>query len=247
MSLVIKLNGVKFDNPDLPTLDGDSLIGAGFIDVEPGAIGHWLLGGNETSYKDLTAFKHDLTEPGSKPLFTDRSVKLTIAASLDSGIQFGEGDAATFCVVFKKSGSNMPIGTLQQASTNTVDGVAIFSDSTSVHMNGRSENNILQDSLNNVPNDAYIFVAVSIGNDKTVLYCPQAADPAKGTISVVDAPGANAYAPRNVYLGPSHYGVQFNEVFVAESIIFNRALTQYELEAIYNRSKYRMSKRGVTI
>lgn len=247
MSLVIKLNGVKFDNPDLPTLDGDSLIGAGFIDVEAGAFGHWLLGSSDASYKDLTAFNHDLTEPGSKPLFTENAAKLTIGASLDTGLQFGEGEAATFCVVFKSSGNNMPIGTLQPAGTNAVDGVSIFSDSSAIYFNGRTENKFSQDKLENIPGGSYIFAAISIGNDKTMLYCPSAADPIKGNISVVEAPGANMYAPRNVYLGPAHYGVQFNEVLLSEAIVFNRALTQYELEAIYNRSKYRLSKRGITI
>lgn len=248
MSLVIKLNGVNFNNPNLPTLSGASLVAGNLLDVELGAIGHYLLGAGIHSYSDMTALSNHLSPVNNDPNFTKNSVLVSYANSLNTGIQLDLNSEATLVCVYKNDGTNaMPLGSMKSSSGGT-DGLALFSssDGSSVYFNGRSENSIVQQQLDNVA-QGYVFLAGSVGNDSQVIFCPQANDAINGQEQTLNAVGSNAKADRDIYIGSGHYSSGYGVDEVCEVIIFDKALTAQEIEQVYQRSKYRMAKRGIII
>ncbi len=245
MSLVIKLNGVIFNNPNLPTLTGASLVAGGLVDVERDAIAHYLLGGGTFSYQDMTASANNLVPVNNDPVINASSIETTFADSLNTGITFGAGSAATLVCVYKNNGvSAMPLGSMESSSGDLTKGIALFSsaDGSIAYVNGQTDNAISQIQLTGIP-QGHVFLAASIGGDQQNLYSPQAAG---GDFTSQSAVGANAEAPRSLYVGAGHYSGTFSAE-VCEVIVFDKVLTQAELEQVYSRSKYRMAKRGINI
>ncbi|AFH14511.1 hypothetical protein I904_gp39 [Vibrio phage VvAW1] len=248
MAMVIKLKGVTFNNPNLPTLDGASLSTSG-RSVEGDALAHYLLGGSESSYVNLRATGYNLTPFTGDPTFTSQGVVVDKDSSLDTGILFGAGAEGTICVVFKQENTAgndvMPFGTLQQSQT--VDGFAMFNDVSSqiLFSNGRPTTNLMaQRSLSPI-SPGFIFAALSVGNGKQITYCPNTTGAA---IDEHVSAGANLESGRNLAIGSYHYYTSLGaDCEVAEFIVFDRALTATELAAVYSRSQQRMEQKGIYI
>lgn len=250
MAMVIKLKGVTFNNPNLPTLDGASLSTSG-RSVEGDALAHYLLGGSESSYVNLRATGYNLTPFTGDPTFTSQGVVVDKDSSLDTGIQFGSGAEGTICVVFKQENTAgndvMPFGTLQSSAVQVVEGFAMFNDVSSqiLYSNGRATTNAMaQRSLSPIT-PGFIFAALSVGNGKQITYCPNTSGSA---VDEFTAPGANLESGRNLAIGSYHYYSTLGAACeVAEIIVFDRALTATELAAVYSRSQQRMEQKGIYI
>lgn len=248
MSIVIKLNGTTFNNSSLPTLNGASLVSGNLVDVERDSVGHYLFGGGSYSLTDMTAQLNHLTPLNVMPTMGLNFADIESGSSLDTGILFGQNTQATLMVVFKNEGQKvMPLGTMLSASSSSDEGIALFTSAAgdAVYVNGRTANAMGQSALSGLQL-GHVFCAASIGNDQVTLYSPNVQDP-DNDHTTVNKPGANASAPRNMVIGPYHYGGGFFGAQTCEVVIYDKALSLDEMRKVYSRSKYRMAKRGINI
>ncbi|MFU2510576.1 hypothetical protein [Pseudoalteromonas sp. ASV78] len=249
MSVLLRLDGVSFTNSNLPTLNDADLVDANFIDVERGAVGHWLLGGGLYSFNDMTAQKHLLMPISNVPPISDNFITVSKDHSLDTGIELGAGSQVTIICVFKNKISNvLPVTTMPEQINDDGTGISLFTTTNggTLAFSGRSLTNSSQVALDGLPLGD-VFTAVSVGNDKVILHSPQIDNPTEGNIKEVSKPNVNAISNNPIAIGSYYYQGAFGTVDVSEVIIFDKALTASEISNVYARSKTRLAKRGVLI
>lgn len=262
MSTIIKLRDVNFDNPALPTLNGANLVTPGAI-AEPGSVAHYLLGGSAAqSYENQVDGGVSLIEPLATPSFGANYAEVDIDSPLDTGL--GMGSAVTLVAVFAvpagstkgtfalgafgkasatasgrsdRNGDDMPGGVVIYAQYNNPG----WSVVTNAHWTGSG--GTPGNSITSMAEDTFVWVAYSVSATEALTHIP--------ALAWTESRGGGDPSMTNgqtIHVGNYDYVGSFDgKARVAEAIVFNKALTQSELEGIYARSQARMAARGITI
>lgn len=195
------------------------------------AAGHWLLGGSSASLTDIKSGAL-LTFAGgaTAPVYSSNFVTLSGNAG---GLKSPTADRLdrTVCVVFKYSASgSFLIGGSWSGST----GAVIYQGAASI---------LVAPSPVALTNPAaagnWVFAAFSTATNLT-----RRAKIGGGTV----LNGSAAHTLHgNVAIGDQSSGGLVGAADYAEFIVFNRAMTEAEMDAIYARSKVRMAARGLAV
>lgn len=209
--------------------------------AETGAIGHWLFGRGNQLYIDLTGATNP-TDNGAAPVYGYNFAELQ--GSSDGLLtSITESANLTMCFVVKAPASTIVGGTLRTAA-NASDGVSIYTSGSTFFFNERGGTS--QITIGTISVSNYYFVAVSL--DSSDNYVGYLGDTASSTVVTGTGPGRNA-STRALGIGDAWYGsASFdNAIEVCETIFFDSAKTESELDAIYTRSVARMSARNITV
>lgn len=214
--------------------------------LEPGALGHWLLGEDNPGHADLLSAQ-SLLENGATP--NADTGYITPQAGVGQGLLAPIADMATITCIFvlrkTLAGNGIIGGTLMTGGGG--HGWSAFHASSSLFFNernGAAANVVIEQSF---INDEFIFLASSLSaNGDWVLFRGD------GASSVVQSgTGTRNFASPalNIALGNVHYN---NGGFAtpndyAEMIVFDTAKTESELQEIYDRSKSRLATRGISV
>jgi hypothetical protein len=257
MSLVIKLNGITFDNNNLPTVATAGFV-VGGVAAEVGAVAHYVFGVSQlTSAIDLTSNGHNLTFGHALPVFDTDGVTVSYNATLDTGLLIGS--AITLVAVFTKPTSATKafiVGTfgatsgaerLDRDGLNLQGGAAIYTDEAGISFNSIETG--LSTSVGNysAPTPAYgepVFSAYSMSEERAICYVPSLSIERLGSVHI--DPSVNT--GQTIHIGNEDYTTDFKDhIDIHEIIIFDKALTLVELQAVYARSQARMATKSLTI
>lgn len=209
--------------------------------AETGASGHWLFGRGNQYYIDLTGATNP-TDNGAAPVHGYNFAELQ--GSSDGLLtSITESANLTMCFVIKAPANTIVGGTLR-TSANASDGMSIYKSTSNLYFNERGGTS--QITIGGISVSDYYFVAVSL--DSSDNYVGYLGDTTASTVVTGTGPGRNA-SNRALGIGDAWYGSAGfdNAMEVCETIFFDSAKTEAELDAIYARSVSRMSARNITI
>jgi len=253
-NLVIMLP-VTVDNPDLPVIPAEDI--RPFIDYEPGALEHWIFGGDAVSLTGRVKGQA-LTAQGTGYTYTGTSITLpgyqnalispfadaknrTVFAvvrrpaqagsTANKGVYWGTRGAAS-----GSAGGNL----MADISTAVVGRMAFsYGDTNNTTQNTAltnwgsvAEGQVAVLSASEAANGDFICAVNGVANSVTL--------PAERAPSLV-----NMLAFGNAYYAPSDYQTLSIEMF--EAGVFEGAFTEAQHAALYQRTKAREALRGVTI
>ena len=216
---------------------------------ESGAAGHWLFGTDYPGFEDLISGQQ-LTAliPGAVTL---NAASLTISDGSGAGdakrgleTPFAQAPEQTVCLVVSGTPGNRILG----GNLSTTDGAGAFMFGTGLQNNARGKPHANIVIENPVPQTApYLFVAQSISATQNwVLFRGDAS----ASVVQTGTPQAAAVDTGNpVGIGNTAYtsGSFVTGGSYAEAIVFNTHKTQAELEAIYQRTRTRLTARGIAL
>lgn len=218
-----------------------------FGDAEYGASGHWLLGGGASSLTGITASKSLLSEGDVSPVWSGDYVTLNgYQAGLTSPSLDSEDGLDSFCLVFKTQGSVNSDVVLGNASTTSGDGGFFVATNASgelyITARGTFDNRVIATGI--LPNSWY-FISISrnfSGDSKELNYFV-------GGISTGQTLGTGVYIPNadNMAVGNINFNNASRPMDYAEFITYSRVISTEEMNSIYERSKVRMSDKGISI
>lgn len=234
---------ITVNDPSLSVIDWADT--APLVDYEVTAFDHWIFDNGPAS---LTGLKEGtvLTPQTTAPTYGADSI--IISSDYQKGLLSTKADAAelTSIVVLKRpaqvtSGVHLLYGNM---SATGFDGSCAFNGATDT-LFGRVKPSSASASraLTNPAIGSYIFTALSekVGID-TILYV--------GGYAIATTPNAaKTLSAVNQGLGNLAYstGLSAKTMEIAEYILFDTALTEAQLNAVYARSKARLLKRGITV
>ncbi|MEP5760247.1 MAG: fibronectin type III domain-containing protein [Litoreibacter sp.] len=215
-------------------------------DIESDALGHWLLGDDNSSDQDLLSGQA-LTPNGAAPMRMPGYLTITGAGN---GLLTAISDAPdiTFCAVIRRPSGAGPaiIGGTMPSGSSPVEGWSPFmSEPEMLRMRnkGGTESVTLDDAA---PVDQFYFLAMSLSASGAHVYFRG------GNLgNVVDSGNAGRGTVRNVNVALGD--VYFNnsswdgDVDCAELIVWHSAKTESELNDIFLRSKARLAARGIAV
>lgn len=258
MSTVIKLRDVAFNNLALPTLEGASLI-AGGDTRERDAVGHYLFGNSaQESYSDLSGKGNTLSPSVNDPTFGTNYVTVDFNSPLNTGLGVGT-EITLACVMQIQAGiggsavgvfgasSATPSGRADRNGVD-LDGGALIYQSAGAQANASyypDSSTGAAGTGRSFPDGTWVFLAYSISSAQALWYVP-AFSP---TAEIKTGGSPEITTGQTIHVGNHDYvgSLLDDPVKVAEAVVFNYALTQEELEALYVRSSYRMQQRGIII
>ena len=222
----------------------------GGVTAEAGAAGHWVFGTDFAGYDDLVSGQ-TLSEliAGAATLGTG---EVTISNGDGSTAQARRGLVSTrsqqveqtLCFVVSSSTGDRIIG----GNLSTTDGAGLFTFGSALFGNARGLpfNNTQFEA--SIPQTApYIFVAMSVSATQDwILFRgdPSASVVASGAPLSAPVPTAEPLGIGNTAYDSASFSAGGS---YGEFIIFDGHRTATEIEAIYQRSKARMTARGITV
>ncbi|MEM1297804.1 MAG: Ig domain-containing protein [Pseudomonadota bacterium] len=225
--------------------------GGGGITAEAGAAGHWVFGSDHAGLADLVSSQAMSEQIAGATSLTANTVVISDGDGTASQAQRGlvspiaQQVDQTVCAVVSAASSSHRI-LLGNLSTTDGAGLFLFGGDLFGNARGLPFNNTNFDSPLPVSSQ-FVFVAMSISATQNwVLF---RGDPANAAVAT-GAPLASP-APTSVPVGignTTYNSASFTEGGqYAEFIVFNSHKTSSELEAVYQRSKLRMSERGIDL
>lgn len=213
--------------------------------AESGAVAHWLFGTDNPTNADLVSSR---TPTGPAHAASAGFITSPVGQSqgLDTGIL--ETLELTVIAVIKVTGSVMVGGTLTNASN--AGGISGFCQNDEYKVNARdSAGNIQLGSAALADKSVFRFLAFGIDRNESSSVQMGFIGLPGGSLHD-EQPGlvASDVSGRNISIGNVHYPSSYSDVAdFAEFIVFDSLLTEAELEAVYQRSKTRLSARGITL
>ncbi|WP_187431395.1 hypothetical protein ROLI_045290 (plasmid) [Roseobacter fucihabitans] len=213
---------------------------------ETGAVAHWLFGDDNTTNADLISARL-----ASGPAHAQSTGYITSPAGIQQGLDTGiaEADIQTMCFVFQLAGTTNSIigGTLEAPGGDLSTGVSPFSVVPSklwVNMRGGWGNTQVSGTTPLANGFAFVAVSKNVSTGAYVLFVGDLAGS-----HVVAGSASQTTSPRSIGIGSLYFSnANFNgQISTAETIIFDSAKTQTEIEAIYQRSRTRLAARSVTV
>eukprot|EP00961_Rhodomonas_salina_P296346 3936264-Rhodomonas_salina.1 len=215
------------------------------VNAEAGAVGHWLLGDDNTNHADLVSGRQ-ATPLNTAPVLYGGYLRT--AAGLH-GLRTGLTLTNEFTMCFTAhalgtASAQMLGGNFGGASTDTKAGIwwGVTMAAGATPALSPSISGVAVDLLSD-----FHFAALSIslaGGGVTLFIGNQ------GGSTVVSQAFSGAYVPGTDILGIGNlYFGGFNSIGMdyAEAIFFESALDQTQMEAVYQRSVTRLTARGVTV
>lgn len=225
--------------------------GGGGVTAEAGAAGHWVFGTDHAGFGDLVSGQVMSEQIAGATSLTANSVTISDGDGTASQAQRGlvspiaqQVDQTLCAVVSAASSSNRIL--LGNLSTTDGAGLFLFGGDLFGNARGLPFNNTNFDSP--VPvSSPFVFVAMSISATQNwVLFRgdPNSAATATGAPLATPSPTSVPVGIGNTTYNAASFteGGQY-----AEFIVFNGHKTTSDLEAIYQRSKLRMSDRGINL
>lgn len=214
-----------------------------FSDAELTAYGHWIFARNPTPLIGLVN-NNDLTEQGDPAILSDKHLTISTATGNSLASDLIEiGGATTYCGVIRlKEGT---IGTFMMGNgSQGAGGGLIYTSQTSsfLRFKGISTANLGI----NIPLEEFTFIAVSY------TYGPGGTDIKVkiGDNAIVNVNDGSEYTPDPAVpfsLGVNSYSTVGNLMDAAEFMVFEKAMSDVEIEALHQRSIARMAVRGLAI
>jgi hypothetical protein len=246
----INLHGFK--SPAVTERIGRSDVRLPF-DAEAGAWGHWLFGGTAECLTSIDRNARTLTAQSAAPTYSAAHLALTMneGNALQSTLVDTLQDL-TMCVVartLQATAGIIPLaGNPDNSSGNKGRMLCRFAANTSYNVGHWNTNvgRVMSPGVT-MPDNGFVFLASSIRTTPTTSNLLMlAGGQAIQTLSQTYVGAVAGDAP--IGLGNSGYVVTptVNTDF-AEFILFDRALSAEELEAVYVNSQRRMAARGVTL
>ena len=214
--------------------------------AEAGAQAHWLFGSDNPTYADLVS-----AQIATGPTHALEAGYMTSPTGTAQGRDSGIPEAAeqTTCFVFRLAGStdSMIGGTLQLPGDDGSRGTSLYTklpSSLYANMRGGWGNSLVNGSLSLTTD--FVFVALS-KNAATGGYVLFSGDQSGN--GVLTGTSALSTSSRTIGIGNLHFNNSgfSGQISLAETIIFDSAKTETELEAIYTRSRSRLAARGLTV
>ena len=212
--------------------------------VEPGAVGHWLLGADNPGHDGLTGGA--LTPVGAAP--TLGAGVITTANGTFQGLEspLDAMDEMTVCVVCSYGVGGGAVLAGNFAAGNGC-GLWMFSTPGDFYLRDRDGLNGNRRLENDTAPGGMMFAAFSVSNGggaEIVFRGDQT-----GSLSIETPAGARTAHASKLGIGNTRYssGSFAQGADYAEFIVFDGHRTVAELEAIYQRSRARMADRGVAI
>lgn len=230
-------------------------------EYEKTAYAHWVFGTDSSSFTDKVNGKN-LTLQGSatvNPSFIDNALVLSnqLGNALLTDFVDTSSQNLTMSAVVKATNASLNIlfGNLVQSSSTGTSGLGGFVTSnlgyltlkpTSAIAGTTGVNSLTTGSQIN--QQQYFFIAMSVDKitNTTILYVKQ--NSVSGGISKTYTT-AYETSMNPIAIGNSVYqsGSTVGDIYIAESILYSKALDLTELEALANSATQRMSDRGIQI
>lgn len=242
MSLVIRLEGVTFDNPNLPTLEGTPV---GTL-YEVDALEHWLFGSDYPANAGLVN-EGALVASGDVPIQSENYLTISgIGAGLVSSLP--ETPDMCVCIAYRVpvAGENIILtGTLKPDTTrNGFAGFFNGSDLRVMERNGAGT--LVLDENTTVPGSwAFMAISFSASGNYLAVQCSSTGHLSQSGIAArsVSNPVLN-HAIGNAHYSQASYP---GEADFAEFIVFDSPKTITEIDAIYTRSVNRLADREISL
>lgn len=228
-----------------------------FGEGELAAYGHWLLAGDSSSLQDVVNSRLlTLQNASYPPTYNDSYITLDISSGKALQSSRYEGavtDAYTMVMVYRTSldgtAAVIPWGTLGVTASNYGGSTYLANDGSNhrVLHTYRGAASSIDTGLRPAIGD-WTFIAVSVQyTNNTAMTFHTVVDGNTNSVG----PGSATYIPNPsdpLALGNQIYTGGASGAFdCAEFMIFDGALDTASMLGIYNRSKVRMSRRGITI
>lgn len=240
MNLFTILPVVSNDNT-LPTISDITLLS----DAEYGAFGHWLFGGGPDSLTGITSDNKTLITGTTAPLWSSNYVTLNgFNAGLKSTMETDSYNEVSLCMVFK---------TQSTLNSDVIAGNATTTGSNGGFFVGTNASNELYVTIHGVVNnlvigselqpDTWYFLGLSLDltTGSLVKYTLSGISDSK-TYTGNYISNADKISVGNSYINNASRPIDY-----AEFILFPYALSESGLNSVYNRSKSRMSDKGIVI
>ncbi|WP_349294657.1 sialate O-acetylesterase (plasmid) [Thioclava sp. 'Guangxiensis'] len=225
-----------------------SLPEAPAVSAEAGASAHYLFGTDNSSDTDLNGAQALLDAPESRS-----AGYLSTAASANGGLETPVPDAESFTLIMvmraRDAGTGGGIfGGSIAASGEGNSGWGIFENGGVAYHNakvsGGGNDLMVAETPSPLSTSAWTFVAGTV-SPTTQAYFHGASG---GSVYVSDAHARSLGTVANIGLGPTRYASFTKGYDIAEAILYSgMALSQAELQAVYERSLTRLAARGITL
>lgn len=246
MILVTRLNTV-FSDPDLPVIPAGDIKSMSYNEVF--SSGHWLLGATAyDSYQNKVEGGAVLTENGITPTFTRNGAVITSASTVNTLFKPSPGSSYTIAVVYRSTSNGVAMGASAALSTDGV-GPKIMMEQQKLKVIGKYGGGIDTTSLDldtAIGSTDYVFHLITVSSaGQFAVYSPHLSG-IKYTEKTASTPFITEWS-EPLAVGPMTASAFFDNTEVAEIYISNRYFSEQEASEAYQRSKYRMSQRGITI
>lgn len=232
---------------DLPVLNSADITTIA-PEVEADSYAHWILSG-ATPLTSLNAVSKLLTQQGgaTAPTLNSDSVTLPLVAGSQLESDLADTGNFTLCGVFKTNSTTAFAGT---ASSTGTAGVNLFITGGGGYVTIRNASGTPINSLTPAAaaTSTYAFWALSVDavNLKATLTIAK-----DGVVSTIDKVYTPAYSgsTKTLAIGNSQIADigAVNTVTTAEFILYDKALSAAQHAQVYERTRKRMSLRGITV
>ncbi|HEO1767954.1 hypothetical protein [Acinetobacter baumannii] len=225
---------------------------------EDDAYGHWLFGGGPSSLVDVVNGRILTLQSGAtvQPIYADKTVTLSTAIgnALLTDLVDSSAQSLTLCAVVKCTTTALAIllGNLVPGTSTTSSGLGAFASAGKGYLTVKP---VTANGSAGIPSlsppspiiqTSNFFIATSINKNtkKGVVYIQQAGAESSNEASYT----ASSYEPsaNKIGIGNVAYATGGNTTIYSEAIVFDKALTLAEIQAVALRSKDRMANRNIS-
>lgn len=226
--------------------------------------GHWVFTSSSESLVDKVNFRNLTLQSGAvvQPTYSDTGVTVSTAVgnALLSDLADTSSQNITMTAVVRCNVTALSIllGNLVPSNNTSSSGLSAFVSTNKAYLTvkptaatGAATNGISSltpsASINQTSN-FFIGISVDKSTKKGIIFVSQGNT--ESSIDSVYSSSTYASSANKLAIGNSVYSssnVTSNTATFAEAVIFDKALTLTEIQAVANRAKSRMSSRGITV